>query len=141
MSRVGSSRNRYEHRRRVRGTDQRVDERREAGEIRLGIGNRRSGIDVRRQVNVEGIENHLLVKLWQELGIRAPAVAQSRDVRIDTSRRQDVGGRDVVVQGESDMLEVVDALGATRGLAGSLDRGQKQGDQDGNDRDHDQELD
>jgi hypothetical protein len=37
--------------------------------------------------------------------------------------------------------EVVDALGATRGLAGSLDRGQKQGDQDGNDRDDDQELD
>jgi len=45
------------------------------------------------------------------------------------------------VQGQSDLLEVVDALGATRGLAGSLDRGQKQGDQDGNDRDDDKELD
>src|SRR5271166_4824281 len=127
MSRVERSSvttaDRDEHRGRVRGTEKRVDERHEARAIRLGSGNRRSAIDVRRQVEVEGVEDRLLFKLWQQLGIHAPAVAQSRDMRIDTSRRQDVGGRDVVVQGQSDLLEVVDALGATRGFAAAWTAG------------------
>ena len=47
----------------------------------------------------------------------------------------------VVVQGDAELLQVVDALGATGGLAGRLDGGQEQGDQDGDDRDHHQQLD
>jgi hypothetical protein len=45
----------------------------------------------------------------------------------------------IVVQGNSDLLQVVGALGAPCRLAGRLDGGQKQGDQDGDDgNDHQQ---
>jgi hypothetical protein len=39
------------------------------------------------------------------------------------------------VGGESELLQVVRALGAPGGLAGGLDGGQKQGDQECDDRD------
>ena len=45
------------------------------------------------------------------------------------------------MQGEADLLEVVDALRPAGGLAGRLHGGQQQGDEDRNDGDHDQELD
>src|SRR5690606_22809087 len=53
------------------------------------------------------------------------------------------GGVDieVVVQSQSDLLEVVLALGAARRLAGLLDGGQQQGDQDGDDGDHYEQFD
>ena len=47
----------------------------------------------------------------------------------------------VVVHREAELLEVVDALRAPGGLAGGLDGRQQQGDQDRDDRDHDQQLD
>src|SRR5262245_41359545 len=45
------------------------------------------------------------------------------------------------MSGEADLLEVVDALGASGCLADLLDRGEEQADQDGDDRDHHQQLD
>ena len=47
----------------------------------------------------------------------------------------------VVGDGQRDLLEVVDALRAARGLARRLDGRQEERDQDGDDRDHDQKLD
>ena len=44
----------------------------------------------------------------------------------------------VVVHGDADLLEVVDALGPPRGLARRLDRRQQQRDQHGDDGDDDQ---
>ena len=45
------------------------------------------------------------------------------------------------MQGEPDLLQVVHALDPPRRLAGRLNGRQQQGDQDGDDRDHHQELD
>jgi hypothetical protein len=45
------------------------------------------------------------------------------------------------VHRQADLLQVVDALGSPGRLARRLDRGQQQGDQDGDDRDHHQEFD
>ncbi len=45
------------------------------------------------------------------------------------------------MQGQADLLQVVDALRPPGRLAGGLDGGQEQGDQDGDDRDDDQQLD
>ena len=47
----------------------------------------------------------------------------------------------IVLGGQADLLEVVRALGTSRRLAGGLDGGQEQRDQDGDDRDHHQQLD
>ena len=47
----------------------------------------------------------------------------------------------VVVQGQADLLQVVDALRPPGRLAGGLDGGQQQRDQDRDDRDHHQQLD
>ena len=47
----------------------------------------------------------------------------------------------VVVHGDPELLQVVDALGAAGGLAGRLHGGQQEADQDRDDRDHDQQLD
>ena len=47
----------------------------------------------------------------------------------------------VVVHGQADLLEVVDALGTPGGLAGRLHGGQQQRDQDGDDGDHHQQFD
>ena len=47
----------------------------------------------------------------------------------------------VVVQGQAQLLQVVDALAPAGGLAGGLHGGQQQGDQHGDDGDDDQQLD
>ena len=47
----------------------------------------------------------------------------------------------VVVQGDAELLHVVEALGAPRRLPRRLHRGEQQRDQDGDDRDDDQQLD
>ena len=47
----------------------------------------------------------------------------------------------VTVQGDSDLLEIVDALHPPRGFTSRLDRREKQRDQHGDDRDHDRKLD
>ena len=47
----------------------------------------------------------------------------------------------VVVNGQAELGEVVDACGAAGGFACSLDGGEEQSNQDANDGDHDEELD
>ena len=47
----------------------------------------------------------------------------------------------IVLGGQADLLEIVRALGTPRGLARGLDGRQEQRDQDGDDRDHHQQLD
>jgi hypothetical protein len=54
------------------------------------------------------------------------------------AHREDVVGAVIVVQGQADLLQVVGALGPPSGLAGGLDGGQEQADQDRDDRDHDE---
>ena len=46
----------------------------------------------------------------------------------------------VVVQGEPELLQVVDALGTSRCLAGRLHGGEKERDENGDDGNHDQQL-
>ena len=55
--------------------------------------------------------------------------------------REGVVGVVVAVEGNTNLLEVVDALDPPGGLAGRLHRRQEQRDQHGDDRDDDQELD
>ena len=47
----------------------------------------------------------------------------------------------IVHRGETDLLQIVDALDPAGRLAGRLDGGQEQADQDSDDGDHDEELD
>ena len=47
----------------------------------------------------------------------------------------------VILRGQGQLLQVVDALGPAGGLARGLDGGQQEGDQDGDDGDDDQQLD
>ena len=65
----------------------------------------------------------------------------ARDVAVEPTRRQHADRRHVVVQGQADLLEVVDALDAPGRLARRLHGGQEQGDQHRDDRDDDQQLD
>ena len=57
------------------------------------------------------------------------------------SQWENIVGRVVVVQSETDLLEVVRALGATGGLAGRLHRRKQERDEHGNDGDDHQQLD
>jgi hypothetical protein len=50
-------------------------------------------------------------------------------------------GREIILDGQADLLEIIGALGAAGRLAGGLHGGQQEGDQDADDRDHDQQLD
>ena len=69
------------------------------------------------------------------------AVAGSGRRRDPAPGGERVVGVVVAVQGQADLLQVVDALGPPRRLACGLDGGQEQGDQDADDRDDHQELD
>ena len=77
---------------------------------------------------------------------RRPPVGEAeagRAVRpvIDESRWERAVRVVVVVQGQAELLEVVGAVHAAGGLADLLHRRQQQADQDGDDRDHHQQLD
>jgi hypothetical protein len=45
------------------------------------------------------------------------------------------------MNGQHELLDVIDALGTPGGFARSLNGGEQKGDQDRDDRDHDQQLD
>ena len=60
---------------------------------------------------------------------------------VDIGRGQDLVRIVVIEQGEADVLQVGAALCLASCLAGQLDRWQEQGDQDRDDRDHDEQLD
>ncbi len=55
--------------------------------------------------------------------------------------REDAVSRVVIVRGQAELLDVVDALRASCRFAGRLHGGQQQGDQHANDRNHDQKFD
>ena len=88
-----------------------------------------------RQVKIQGgVERLLLGESEQggERGVRR---------RGNLAGREDGMGAFVIHDGQADLLEVVDALGAAGGLAGRLHGGEQQGDENSDDRDDDQELD
>jgi hypothetical protein len=71
----------------------------------------------------------------------ALVVAIFRHQRGRGQGRQVLVGVVVVVGGQAELLEVIGALRSRRGLAHLLHGGQEQRDQDGDDRDHHQQLD
>jgi hypothetical protein len=94
-------------------------------------------VDVHREVI--GVIDLTLFVEWGEahqvaLLVRGAARGDELGLLV-AAQREDVGDLDVVVDRQPELLEVVGALGAPGGLAGRLDRGQEQGDQDGDDRD------
>src|SRR5262245_47960906 len=58
-----------------------------------------------------------------------------------TSQRERIVGGVVVVYAQAELLQVIGALGPTGCLACRLHGGQQEGNQDGDDRDHDEQLD
>ena len=60
---------------------------------------------------------------------------------VEPPGRQHSGCRNVVVDRQADLLEIVGAGNAPGGLARSLDRGKKQRNENRNDGDHDQQFD
>ena len=80
-------------------------------------------------VEVDGVEERLLLQLWQhgdEDAVRRRGQAEGDDARvvaIDLERHalgQGSHGVEVVVRRQGDLLEVIEALGAPRGLARRL---------------------
>lgn len=67
-------------------------------------------------------------------------IARCLRARIDDAGREDVVGVVVVVQRQAQLLHVVAALGAPGRLARLLNRREQQGDQDCDDRNHDQQF-
>ena len=97
-------------------------------------------------VEVDGVVVLRLLQEGEHHGERAEVlldivVADGVPHAAAAAHGEDVVDRVVVVQGQADLLEVVDALGPPGGLAGRLHGGQEQGDQDGDDGDDDQQFD
>jgi hypothetical protein len=86
-------------------------------------------------VEVEGVVQVLLLEVGQGEGHPGPPAAP-----LD-ARRQAALGVVVVVHRQADLLQVVGALGAPGGLAGTLHGRQEQGDEHADDRDDHQQLD
>src|SRR5690606_9754866 len=103
----------------------------------------------RRDIEVELVVQRRLVDVRQEQ-LPAGGVLDARVARVigggvvaagtQQGRREHVGDIVVVVQRQAHLLHVVFALRAASGFAGLLNRGQQQGDEDGDDRDHHQQL-
>ena len=86
---------------------------------------------LRGQVEVDAVEEVSLLDVEQELTVRGPASVESRPGHADGVARalaewQDLEGADVVVRGETDLLEVIGALGSPGRLSSRLDRGQEE---------------
>ena len=62
-------------------------------------------------------------------------------VAVDPAGREAADGVVVVVHGQADLLQVVDALRPAGGLPRRLDRREQEGDQDRDDGDDDEQLD
>src|SRR5262249_42642937 len=109
-----------------------------------------------RQAEVERVAQGALLQVGEQLREQAPARPEVGGEGGAVARRQGPGGigedRDhppreaadgalVIVEGQADLLEVVDAGGAPGRLAGGLDGRQQECDQHRDDGDHDQEFD
>ena len=104
----------------------------------------------RREAEVDGVVDGWSPPIWGRIRarqLRGSLAGRPRPTAVAGSglitppERERAVGVVVVVQGQADLLEVVDALGAAGGLAGRLHGRQQQADQDGDDRDHHQQLD
>ena len=80
-------------------------------------------------VPVDRVEQVRLLEVRQQPGQPRPGLRRAV-ARQDHDRREGVVRGQVVVQGQADLLQVVRALGPPGGLAGRLDGGQEQADQD-----------
>src|SRR5262249_21437639 len=94
---------------------------------------------------VAGLEQRVLFDVWQDVQ-ESPAVrvaARLHIARVNANGRwqESAVGVGTVDRTEADLPQVVAALCASGGLAHLLDRRQEQADQDGDDRDHHQQLD
>ena len=88
-------------------------------------------------VEVDRVEEWRLLQVGEQHHCGRPVVPAG----FADSLGEDAHGALVVVQGEADLLEVVDALGTPGRLARRLHGGQQQGDQHGDDRDDHQQFD
>lgn len=97
------------------------------------------------EIEIDGVVDGILAELTQKRRVDAPALFGLVDVRVPhpaaRPHRERAVDVMIVVQGQADLLEVVDALHPTGRLAHGLDGRQQQGDQHGDDRDDDQQLD
>ncbi len=93
-----------------------------------------------RPVEIERIVERLLLDEGQDRMVAGEVHVDLSDATVD-GRREDPAGTLVVVHRQAELLQVVQTLCTSSGLSGRLDRRQEQGDQNSNDRDHDQELD
>ena len=119
----------------------------------VGVGRAEVGIDLHgpdRPVDrvgarielIQGIEGRLLLHEGEDPGLHREVVVGRRGrVRADRGGRECPVDVVVVHHRQPQLLQVVDALRASGGLARRLDGGQEQRDQDGDDGDHDQQLD
>ena len=98
-------------------------------------------MSVWEQVEVEGVVDLRELELREKLRVRPPGVSPAGDVTVDPARRERVVTVTVVMQGQADLLEVVDALDPPGGLSGRLHGRQQQRDQHRDDGDDDQQLD
>ena len=86
---------------------------------------------------IDRVVERLLLHVGQEQDAPRPVVP----AEIAVPPRQPADDVVVIVDGDADLLQVVDALRAPGGLARGLDGGQQQRDQNGDDRDHHQQFD
>src|SRR5262249_48950532 len=113
------------------------------GADRLGSRRQVTRIAVAR-IEIHGMKDRALLDVGQDAGESAEIARPKRSwtLRDDNRRwRHPAPHLLIVVDRQTELLEVVGALDSPRGLAGRLDRGQEQGDQHGDDGDDDQELD
>src|SRR5438067_164443 len=108
---------------------------------RSRTGRRRGQVDAvaeRLRRYAERVVQGLLLKERQQ--VRTPAPADPQVLGL-IAGREGAERRGAVVQPQAELLEVIRAPGAGRGLAHFLDGGEQEGDEDGDDGDDDQELD
>ncbi len=131
-------------RRRARRAQERVDDRRGHRRVdQVGV-----GVVEDAHLEIQGVEERPLLQIIEHPSMcaRAVVVVERRGIDIPVeeigqrSRGEALVSLVIVVQAQADLLEIVDALDPSGGLAGALNRGQQQGDQDGDDRDHDEQL-
>jgi hypothetical protein len=89
-------------------------------------------------IQIEPVVNTALFKLIGDQGVRRKIASRSGLV---LAGRQAVVGTLEIMQGQTDLFQMVDALRPPSRLAGGLHRGQQQRDQHTDNRNHDQQLD
>ena len=115
----------------------------------IGVHDRRIGGLANRaisdgQIEIGGVIEWRLLRVRKHERLRTPASVGHRSIIRDRERGpqwEGTHGLVVIVQAQTNLLEIVCALDPSRRLARRLHGGQEQGNQDGDDRNHDKELD